>query len=99
MALTSSIYINKLLNMYSIQKTEDNTIYNIKNPVSVFEVLWSFDISYNDMIEHFPSTMALHSKLKKSYYSYSFHSLYEKDFLTLCNELMKFYKIDCKFEE
>ncbi len=86
----ASNYINKLLNMYSIQKTEDNTIYRIKNPVSIFEVLWNLDISDNDMSKHFSSTMAIHNNLKKSYYSYSFHSLTEKEFLTICNELMKY---------
>ena len=92
-----SFHIDKLLNMYSVQKTENNTIYRIKNPLSVFEVLWKFNISYDDMIKHFPSSMDIHTELKKSYDSYSFHSLYEKDFLTLCNEIMKYHNIDCKF--
>jgi hypothetical protein len=81
----------KFLNKYNNNNNNNNNIYNVISPISVFEIIWSFDIPYNDIKNNFIETMKIHAMKQKQYYGYSFHSLTTENVVTICNEIYKYY--------
>ena len=84
-----SDYAMLFMNKY----TYNDDLFSVKNPTSIYEILWYFDIPHNDIIKNFKKTMELHQNKKLNYYSYTFHSLTKKEMSVIMKELRLYYAI------
>ena len=71
--------------------TYNNGYFCTNNPISLYEILWYFNIPHNDMIKHFKKTMEFHRIKKNNYYTYSFHSLTEEQMSIIIDELKLYF--------